>query len=99
VRRTAGQESMIVGRTKLLVVLLAVQLLLGASAWVTNYGWPMWFKDYVWTLQYRVVAEGPLQAAASTAHAAVGALNLVAAWSLCMWSHGLPQTEPRAKPA
>ncbi|MHC4402147.1 MAG: heme o synthase [Planctomycetota bacterium] len=84
VRRMAGQP-MLVRRACALAGLFGLQLALGAAAWVTNYGWPNWFRDYVWPLEYTVVAEGPLQALLTTAHVAVGSLTLVAALSLTMW--------------
>lgn len=86
VRRRAGDEPMLVRRAGLLVGLCSVQLVLGAATWVTNYSWPLWFKTYVWTLSYTVVAEGGLQAVTTTAHTAVGSLSLIAALSLVLWS-------------
>lgn len=79
-------EAMIVRRSGLLAALFFVQLVLGATTWVLNYGWPLWFKDYIWQLDYTVVAEGGLQVVTTTVHAAVGSLNLVAALSLLLWS-------------
>jgi cytochrome c oxidase assembly protein subunit 15 len=86
VLRRAREETIIVRRTALLAALFFVQLVLGATTWVLNYGWPMWFKDYVWQLEYTVVAEGGLQVVTTTVHAAVGSLNLVVALSLVLWS-------------
>jgi heme a synthase len=59
--------------------LFLVQLLLGVGAWVTNYGWPVWFADRAWAARYTVVAEGPTQALVTTAHVALGSLILVTA--------------------
>lgn len=73
-------------RAKTLVVLFLLQLVLGAATWVTNYGWPAWFTDYIWRLEYTVVAEGRWQILATTLHVAVGSLTLVAALSLTLWS-------------
>ena len=82
----AGTPGMIAGRAKLLAVLFFLQLVLGAGTWATNFGLPVWFKDYVWAMDYTVVAVGRLQVLTTTAHAAVGSLNLVTALSLAMWS-------------
>ena len=79
----------------LLVALFLTQLLLGVGTWVTNFGWPLWFRDYVWPLVYTVVAEGRLQVVTTTAHAAVGSLNLVVAVSLALWSRRLFESVPR----
>ena len=84
--RSARGEAMVVRRSGLLAALFFVQLLLGATTWVLNYGWPLWFKDYVWQLDYTVVAEGGLQVVTTTVHGAVGSLNLVVALSLALWS-------------
>lgn len=75
-------QPIIVRRVKLLTTLYVVQLLLGAAAWVTNYGWPIWFKDYVWPLNNTVVAQGWLQMAVTTGHVVVGSLSLATALSL-----------------
>jgi cytochrome c oxidase assembly protein subunit 15 len=86
VLRSARDEVMVVRRSGLLAALVFVQLVLGATTWVLNYGWPLWFKDYIWQLEYTVVAEGGLQAVTTTVHAAGGSLNLVVALSLVLWS-------------
>jgi len=84
----------LVGRAKLLAALLIVQLLLGAGNWVTNYGWPGWFADYVWAVNYTAVQHGRLQVVITTTHVAAGSLNLAVAISLTLWSfrrlRGLP---------
>jgi cytochrome c oxidase assembly protein subunit 15 len=93
--RRVGARPMIVRRVKVLAGLFLLQLLLGAGTWVTNYGWPLWFRDLVWPLVYTVVAEGGLQVLTTTVHAAIGALNLVAAASLALWSRRLLIGAPR----
>ena len=55
-------------------LLFACQPVLGAAAWVTNYGWPAWAADYTWTGAYVVTAQGFSQAAVTTAHQATGSL-------------------------
>jgi cytochrome c oxidase assembly protein subunit 15 len=79
-------ETTIVRRARLLALLFAIQLLLGAAVWVTKYGWPGWFSDYFWSIDYTVVAEGRLQVIIRTTHVAVGSLSLAAALSLALWS-------------
>jgi cytochrome c oxidase assembly protein subunit 15 len=93
-RRRFGDRPTLVRRGWLLLALLVLQLILGAAAWVTNYGWPAWFTDYIWRLEYTVVAEGPLQILATTLHVAVGSLTLATALSLLLWSARLT-TRPR----
>jgi hypothetical protein len=80
---------MITRRAGLLAVLFLLQLVLGAGTWVTNYGFPAWFRDYIWATGYNPTAGGPLQVITTTAHAAVGSLNFVAALSLTLWSRRL----------
>ncbi len=86
VSRNLSGEAMIVRRARLLAVLFLIQSLLGAAAWVVKYGWPGWFSDYFWSIDYTVVAEGRLQVIIRTAHVGVGSLGLVAALSLALWS-------------
>jgi cytochrome c oxidase assembly protein subunit 15 len=76
-------------RVKLLVALFAIQAILGAATWVTHYGWPRWFTNYIWALGYTVTAQGRLQVNATTLHAAVGSLTLVTALGLTLWSYRL----------
>ena len=92
-------------RISLLAGLFLLQLILGVTTWVTNYGWPLWFTQNVLALEYTVVAEGLWQALSTTAHVAVGSLCLAAATSTALWSHrllALPAkpvvSEPEAKP-
>jgi len=89
VLRRARDRPTIVRRANLLGVLLLVQVVLGAGAWVTKYGFPAWFTDYFWTVEYTVVQEGRLQVWVRTGHAAVGSLTLAAALVLAAWSFRL----------
>ena len=84
-RRTRDVQA-IVRPTKLLALLFAVQLLLGASVWVTNYNWPAWFRYHVWSIDYTPDVLGPLQVWTTTAHVAIASLNLGLALSLALWS-------------
>jgi heme a synthase len=64
--------------------LVVVQLALGATVWVTNFGWPRRFTRLFGPPDYTVVAEGPLQVLATTAHVVVGSLCLLVALSLAL---------------
>lgn len=92
--RAARSVPLLARRAGLLAGLFALQLLLGAATWVTTYGWPKWFQEYVWAVGYTVVSEGRLQVLAATAHAMVGALLLAAALSLALGAARL-QYRPR----
>jgi len=97
VPRRLPEGARIVGRTRLLGTLFLVQILAGAATWVTNFGFPAWFQDTFWAVGYTVVQEGPLQAWTTTAHVALGSLNLVAGLSLLLWTRRLLVTG-RANP-
>ena len=87
--RRFGGAPMLVRRGRLLAAVFAVQVVPGAATWVTHYGWPAWFTQAVWAIEYTVVANGPLQALTTTAHVVVGSLTLVSAVSLSLWSRRL----------
>ena len=87
--RRLNDRPMLVRWGWLLLGLFLLQLVLGVTTWVTNYGWPRWFVNYCLAIEYTVVAEGRLQSLATTAHVAIGALNLLAASSLVLWSRRL----------
>lgn len=89
VPRHTSDESTLPRRARLLAVLLLTQVLLGAGAWVTNFGFPAWFQDGIWTFAYTVVQEGRLQVWTTTAHVAFGSLNVIAALSLALWTQRL----------
>ncbi len=84
-RADRNHPARIVRRTRFLVGLMLVQVVLGAATWVTNYGFPVWFTEYVWELEYTVVAGGAWQAVLTTAHVAVASMLLVVAVSLALW--------------
>lgn len=81
----SSKTSILARRARLLLWLIVIQILLGLATWVTNFGFPAWFADYIWNVDYTVVAEGRLQAVVTTAHVGVGSLTLVAALSLTLW--------------
>jgi heme a synthase len=80
--RRLGDCPRIAARVQLVGILFALQIVLGVCAWVTSYGWPLWFTEYVMAWEHNIVAEGVLQVAATTAHVAVASLCLAAAVSL-----------------
>ena len=79
-------EPFVLRRARWLLGLVGLQVALGLATWVVNWGFPMWFEDYILTVEYTVVAGGPLQAWVTTTHVAVGSLTLVTALSVVMWS-------------
>jgi len=89
VLRRIGDRRMLVRRAGLLAGLFFVQTLLGAGAWITNYGVPGWFRDHVRAIDYTIVATGPLQVWTTTAHVAVGSLLLMTSLAFLLWSHRL----------
>jgi cytochrome c oxidase assembly protein subunit 15 len=58
-------------------LLVGLQLLLGASTWITKYGTPAWLSQYDWAAGFTVSANGPLQAIAATMHVAIGSMILM----------------------
>jgi cytochrome c oxidase assembly protein subunit 15 len=96
VRTSRGHGPRVVRRARLLTGLMLLQLILGAATWLTNYGVPVWFTEYVWQLEYTVVAGGVWQAVLTTAHVAVASLVLVTAISLAFWSSRLPEVKTEA---
>ena len=97
VRRHASGQTVLRKRISLLAGLLSIQLVLGVTTWVTNYGWPLWFTQNILTLEYTVVAESFWQAMSTTAHVGVGSLCLAAATSAALWSHRLLKSPPKAR--
>ena len=80
--RGLGDCPRIISRARLVGILFALQVALGVCAWVTSYGWPLWFTEYVLPWEHNLVAESVLQVAATTAHVAAASLCLAAAVSL-----------------
>ena len=72
--------------------LLAGQLLAGGAEWVTRYGWPHWFSDYVFPISYTVAALGPLQVAATTVHVVLGATVPAVGVSMTLWAYRVVRT-------
>ncbi len=75
--------------------LLAAQLLTAGCHWVTSYGWPPWFTDSIFPIPYTVVADGPLQLAATTAHVALESVVPAVGANMTLWAYRVIR-EPRA---
>ncbi len=75
-------------RAVLCSVLFTTQLALAVGVWVTNYGWPDWFTEQIWSVSYTVVNEGWWQGILTTLHAAFGALNVAVAVNLAIHLRG-----------
>jgi cytochrome c oxidase assembly protein subunit 15 len=66
----------IVSPTSVLMVLVGLQLLLGASTWVLKYSWPSALSQYDFAAGYTVTANSLVQSLVTTGHVAVGSLIL-----------------------
>ncbi|MFZ5830142.1 MAG: COX15/CtaA family protein [Planctomycetota bacterium] len=101
-RRALGKQEMPARRLRatsgVLFGVMSVQLALAAATWVTNYGWPLWFRRWVVPLEYTVVAEGGLQVTITTLHVAVGALAMATALVYVLWAFRT-LAQPAAVPA
>jgi len=67
-----------------LMLLILLQLALGAGTWVVKYSWPEWLEGLAWTEAYTIRAQGMLQALTVTAHTATGSLILAVTVALAM---------------
>jgi len=94
--RRLRDRPMLLRRSRWLLGLFVLQVVLGAAAWITHYNWPVWFSDLFGKIEYTVVTGGRLQAVLTTAHVAVGSLNLAAAVSLVLWSKRLARASPES---
>jgi cytochrome c oxidase assembly protein subunit 15 len=100
VKRHAADQPVLGRRILLLSALFSIQLALGITTWITNYGWPLWFTQNILAVEYTVVAESFWQAVSTTAHVGVGSLCLAAATSAALWSRRLlesPLHSPSSK--
>lgn len=82
-RRVLGSRGLILAGA------VGLQIVLAGATWVTNYGWPAWFRAWFFTPAYTVLREGRWQVNLTTAHATLGALCLLAGVSLALWSRHL----------
>ncbi len=80
------QESWLARPAVGLLVMLLVQIGLGAGSWVTNYGFPVWLSRYDFAAAYVPVADGAVQAWTTTAHVALGSLILATSLMLTLRS-------------
>jgi hypothetical protein len=65
---------------------------------VTNYGWPRWFTDLFFRVEYTIEWAGRLQVLFTTAHTAVGSLLLAASLGLALWSFRIERQASGGKP-
>lgn len=70
-----------------LLLLVGVQLALGAGTWVVNYGWPNWMAGSAMAEGYVVQRESAMQALVTTAHVATGSLILATSLMLALRSY------------
>lgn len=70
------------GRSVLLVALVGIQVLLGASTWMVKYGLPQWAAAILGDPQFVNTADNAHQAGIVTSHVAVGSLILVLALAI-----------------
>jgi cytochrome c oxidase assembly protein subunit 15 len=76
VYRNARRERALARPAAALVLLIVVEIALGAGTWVLKYGWPAWLGDFGFAAAYTVVEGSRLQAWITTAHVATGSLIL-----------------------
>jgi heme a synthase len=89
VPRSLPDEPILVRRVRILAIVLAAQLVLAAATWITHYDWPLWFKNYIWSVSYNVHAAGWLQVNATNLHVVFGSLTLIAATTVMLWTFRL----------
>lgn len=59
-----------------LVLLVALQIVLGSSSWIVKYGWPAWSVYWNWNADFTIRTNTMLQSWTITAHVANGSLIL-----------------------
>ena len=72
--RSYRHEPWLVRPAVAMAVLVTGQLLLGARTWIVNYGWPVWFQQYLAAQEFVVGLKSLEQTIVTTAHVATGAL-------------------------
>jgi cytochrome c oxidase assembly protein subunit 15 len=80
-----------------LVLLVLLQLGLGAATWVTKYGWPAWMSRFDFAAGYVPTADGAAQSWITTAHVATGSLILGTSLLLTLRSARLTSGRWRAR--
>ncbi|MBX9788337.1 MAG: COX15/CtaA family protein [Pirellulales bacterium] len=90
----AGVPGLVRRPAWLLMVLLAVQPVLGVMTWVFNYGWPIWTERFGWSAAHTIHAQGLYESFVITAHQATGSLIVATALvvSLRAWRWLAPVT-------
>lgn len=76
IRRSYRGQNALVRPALALVLLVTLQLLLGAGTWIVKYSWPSWVSHQTWAVGFTIEAEGLLQVLTVTAHVATGSLIL-----------------------
>ncbi len=69
--------------TLILVGLVALQIALGSSTWVANYGWPWVFYSWQSAATHLIQSKGLFEAWVTTAHVATG--SLIFAFGALQW--------------
>lgn len=89
--RLPAELSAVSRPTIVLAMLIVAQLVLGASTWIENYGWPAGAESYAIAAGHTVWAQSQLQALVTTAHVALGSLILAASVTVTLrsarWQH------------
>ncbi len=67
------------GRAVWVLILVLLQISLGAGTWIVKYGWPEWFAEWGFAAGYTVQTNSLGQALTTTAHVANGSLVLASA--------------------
>jgi heme a synthase len=76
VYRTQRAEWSLVRPATMLVLLVLLEVGLGAGTWITKYGWPNWMSGYQVAADYVVQEGSGLQIWVTTAHVAMGSMIL-----------------------
>ena len=79
----AGTASL---RILLAGVLVPCQVVLGGATWLSRFGVPRWFTDYVASWHLTLESKAPLEILASTSHVVLGIVILALCGSAVAWS-------------
>lgn len=86
---TVGRQPDAVARSaRRLAVWVALQLLLGSSTWIVNYGWPSWLAQWPATAGFVVPARSLMQSLVTTAHVGLGAWIVATSANLACAARG-----------
>lgn len=95
VRKLGGQASRLRVPAMGLLMLLVLQICLGAGSWVVKYGWPAWLGEHTWTAEYVVRREDFISSLVLTTHVAVGSLILALSLLVSLRACRFLQATPR----